>query len=153
MLSPWRSRRAELHICRVEIFLPALWSHRIAKKGLIFARHKPVVSRFLLIGPTDWQILRRSDPVIDDRPVPHGRPNYLVASAQQRQDQVPMMACMQNYMLLVGDTLSHCSFQPRASSQQPQQTRPQTAVTVAVFRPAKLKLRLVHPAASASLCK
>ena len=45
--------RAESHLCRVEIFLPALWSHREAKEGLVFALHQPVMSRFLHIGPTD----------------------------------------------------------------------------------------------------
>src|SRR5208283_4139259 len=45
-------RRPQLHICRVQVFLPALRPHCISKKGIILAPFKPVVPRRLLISPT-----------------------------------------------------------------------------------------------------
>ncbi len=103
---------AEPHIRRVEIFFPALWSHRIAKEGLIPAPLKPVVSRFLLVGPAGRQLFGKCNAVVYDRPVPHSRRHYFVTPVEQHLDQRSQLVCLQSYKLRGRHVVTPFLFQP-----------------------------------------
>jgi hypothetical protein len=55
--------------------LPRMRADRIAEQRVVLAAAQPVMPALLLVAPAARQIGERSDVVIDDRPVAHGRPD------------------------------------------------------------------------------
>ena len=49
--------RPESDVRWVQVILPALWSHRVSEKGIIFAALQTITARFLFVGPSSGQIL------------------------------------------------------------------------------------------------
>jgi hypothetical protein len=71
-----------------EVRFPRLYRDGEAKE-LVVSRPQSVVAGTLLVAHPVWQLFEAVDPVEHDGAVLHGRADQLVATASQREEQLP----------------------------------------------------------------
>ena len=81
------ARAPQPHAGRKEEALPGMGADRVPEAGLVGSPLEPVAAAVLPVGPADGKLRRRLEVVVDDRPVPDGRPEDAVAAGAERADQ------------------------------------------------------------------